>query len=152
MSNQELSSAKYLPEKTPPDPAGTPAETQVESSESTGAAHIIKTINMLLLFVVIAGFSGGACWLYQHRDDVPRMNENDPQEVKMSVLSWLVGSDVTAPSEYQECDLERYKDYKVEIKPIAIPTFDGRQIRLRRSHDDDDDNDYQDYDEWENDY
>jgi hypothetical protein len=98
MPHQELSSAKYFTENPAPEAENAPAELLVEASQPTRAADVIKVINMLILFTVIAGFSGGAYWLYHHKDAVPRMNKNDSKDLRMSFLSWFVGSDVTEPS------------------------------------------------------
>jgi hypothetical protein len=150
MSHQELSSAKYYSENSTPDPEGASTESQVESSKLTRAAGI-NFIQMLLLFVVVAGINGSGFWLYKH---IPRMKKGD-SELRASVLSWFVGRDVTEPTEWQkEYDPEKFKNLKVEFKPVAIPrwTFQGNSLQMKFGEDDDDEHTFQDYDDWDEDY
>ncbi len=130
MSHQDLSS-KYFSENSTPDSEGVPTELQVESSKSTRAVGI-KVIHMLLLFVVLAGFNGGAYWLYQH---MPRMNKTD-SKLRKSVLSWFVGRDVTEPPD--QYSLETLAEHQAQIKTMEAPRmrFDGNQMRFGDDYDD----------------
>ena len=133
MSDQELTSTRYFNDNTTPEADTASVELQ---AGSTRGADVIKTINILLLFAVIAGFSGGAYWLYQNQDSIPRMKKSGSKDMRMSILSWIVGRDVTEPPDGpwgQSYDADEFMEQLERQNEEMMERFEEQQRQIHES-------------------
>lgn len=130
MSYQERSSADYVSENS----AGkSQADLRLEAAESTRGAEVIKFINMLLLFVVVASLSGGAYWLYQNQDDIPQLKKSDAKNKSTPAPGSLTDGDVNDVSGGRSYNHDKFMQQLERQNEETMERMKEQQLQVQQA-------------------